>query len=218
MKDTAVRMVKFTPVNLRSNYDETFATLTWSVRMGYPRVTVFLDNDKFGGKMDYDKQIKATFDHIKLGVFLTIVEKAIDGENGKEYGVKCSNNVYSNGERTDKIALQATVLAGKDEAGICYIKVVESGKREVKFELTMAGKYITLVKPDGQDLEDKAKLSKLYATEYLKTLRLLLDDEAKKQVKVVGVNAPTNNNNYKKREPANTPGIDTGDDLILDDM
>jgi len=217
MKENTVSMVRFTPINLRSNYDDTFASLVWAVRMGYPRVTVFLDNDKFGAKTDYSKQIKATFDQLRLNVFLTSFGKIIDGENDKEIGVKCYNNVYSQGVRTDNIELQATVFAGKDKDGVIYMKVVESGKREVKFELMMSGKYIKLVKPDGQDLEDKAKLSKMYATEYLRALRLLLDDEFKKQVKSVNVKA-AGGAPQQKAPSAPTVGIDSGDDLILDDM
>lgn len=219
MKTDGVRLVKFTALNLRENYDDTFATLVWSVRMGYPRITVFLDNDKFSkGDVDYSKQIRAPFDYIKLNVFLTIVEKAIDGENDKEYGVKCLNNAYSNGERTNDIKLQATVYAGKDDKGIVYLKVVEAGKKEIKFYLTMDGKYIKLVKPDGQDMDDPAILSKRYAKEYIKAVKLLLADEFKALSKVSTINAPANKTKYagnKKSESSNT-SLDI--DMILEDI
>lgn len=219
MSINKVRVIRFTPVSLRTNYDDTFATLVWSVRMGYPRVTVFLDNDKFNkDKIDYSKQIKATFDHIKLKVFLKQADKVIKSEKSVEYGVKSKNNEYSNGERTNNIVLQSTLFLGKDDDGMIYLKLVEPGKKMVRFELGMDNKYIVLVKPDGQDLDDKSKLSALYATEYIDTLRLLLDEEVKKFAKVTEVNAPINNKTYTKSEskPAEVPY--SGDDLIIDDI
>lgn len=226
-KPQGVRMIKFAPVNLRANYDETFATLSWAVRMGYPRVTVYLDNDKFDKKVDYSKIINAPFDFVKLEAFLLMVDKLIDSNDvDKEYAIKCSNNAYEGGERTNKIVLQATLFVGKDKDGVIYMKLVEQGKREVKFNLDMSGRYIALVGSDGQDIEDRKALSKLHAKAYFKTLRTLLKAELTKSGSKLVTLAPPKSGGYQassygrkqEKAPEKTPGIDTGDDLILDDM
>ena len=177
MEKNKVTRVKFAPLTLRANYSdgEDYGLLTWATRNGYPRITVFTENKHKSENFDYNKMITAPFDYVTLNMFLSIFEKVIDADPDTKYQVECKGSKFVNRERTDEVIVQATVTVGKDKDGVIYMAATEDGKRKVKFDLIL-GKWHTIM-INGDHVTDKAMLSKIYATGYLKAAKKLLGQQ-----------------------------------------
>ena len=200
-----VKMVSLSSLNINVDFgsgDGKYAQLTWGIRNGYPRLTVFTDS---GGdknvKFDYDSMITAPFDYISMGVMVDQFVLLIDAPNGTKSQIGCYNPKFVDGQKTNEIALQATVEIGKDAAGVMYIAVLATGKKRVKFDIKPKdnSKWHKFYK--GDDLiTDPGELSKIYARSYIEQARRLLThhmilDTSKETVKEQKpyTDAPANN-------------------------
>lgn len=172
-----IKLVKFSPLTLRKSGDEfKGAGLTWSIRKGFPRITVYtggniLDKDK---KLDYSKIIIAPFDYTTMIMFLDYFKNVIESKEEIKYKVNCYNNKFVDNKRTDDIIIQASVIIGKDLEGIVYISVVEENKKSIKFELIPEGKWHKFFNGNNEEIVDKKDLSLRYSRTYYDLLKSIL--------------------------------------------
>lgn len=167
-----VKLVKFSALTLRR--EEKGVGLQWSIRKGFPRITVYtgeyITKDK---KVDYDKIIIAPFDYANMLIFLQNFEDVIKSpEENISMSIKCYNTKIVDNKRTDEIVLQATATVGK-ENGIIYISATADNKTPYKFYLLPLGKWHKYFNNE-QELTSKALLSKQYAKAYYQLLKTVL--------------------------------------------
>lgn len=191
------------------------ATLTWSTRNGYPRMTAYTSNNKASspdGKMDFNFVITAPFDYITLQIFLEYLKEVIDSTGEIKYSIDCFNTKFVNHERTNEVELQAKVIVGKDKEGVVYLAALEEGKRNVKFDLLPSSKWFKFYDATNTEITDKKVLSKLYATGYYNVLSKLLLDAAKDEL--VRTESTTVPSKSSKAKTIDVSGADSFDILF----
>lgn len=184
---TPVKIVRFSPLTLRKDFgDETrdYGLLSWSIRMGYPRISVFTSNVGNKETFDYSKMITAPLDYITLQMFFKAMERVIDSEVETKEVIECYNVEYVNNVKTDNIILQAKVTIGKDAEGIVYLAATEESKRKIRFDLMPNGKWYKHFDKDGKPYP-KNVLSQMYSKAYLATLKVLMESEVSKDMSSV---------------------------------
>ena len=170
-----VKLVKFAALTLRGK--EKGVGLQWSIRKGFPRITVYtgkyLKDDK---TVDYNKIIIAPFDYTTMLMFLENFKSVIyHKDDTVSSSIKCFNTKFVDNKRTDDIVLQATATVGKLN-GIIYLSVTADGKPVHKFELVPEGKWHKYFNGE-EELVDKVMLSKQYAKAYYELLKTILLQE-----------------------------------------
>jgi len=171
----AVKIIKFAPMALKESLDlETYASLSWSIRMGYPRASVYL-NDKKDDDFDYAKLIIAPTNAVTINTFINSALKMVDAEPNSEFKLKCYNVAWVDDVKTDDIVLQATLSVGKNSEGIIYISVTKEGLPEVRFRLTGLSKWHVVADANGKDIKDPERLSRMHAKAYFDRLKALMD-------------------------------------------
>jgi len=175
-----VEMHKFGPVNLNKFIDaENTASLMWSTRLGFPRVTVYTSSFK-EGPVDYSKMIVAKFDNIRINVLLEGFQEIIDGPVNKKFVYDTFDVVYVDNKPTKDLKLAGTVTIGKNKDGIIFIAVTEEGKTKIPFEL-IENKW-GRIRVEDTTPETVAAASLKVAKAYLKILRVLLDNDLDRNV------------------------------------
>lgn len=212
-----VKLVKFLSFSLKKELaDNDFASLQWSIRMGYPRISVFTTNKKTE-KFDYNTLITAPFDYLTLFTFLNKCKEIIAGKNGNKTSINCYNIAYNNGVKTDEKILQATVTCGKDDSGVIYLAAIEAGKPKIRFDIVHNDRFYEYLKADGTVETDKGALSVLAATEYISALLHIIKGEMAEDIKT--------ETEIKRRTPGpanpartNTNMISKKDDTDIEDL
>jgi len=175
-KKRTTEILRFNGLALRKQYEDSddFAVLTWSVRMGYPRVTVYTTNKKpeNGEKFDYNTFINAPYDFVAIEDLFDLMDEVLASDKDITRQILSNNNKFKDGVRTDEIVPQGLVKVGKTD-GVMWLAVLEEGKKKIKFEL-LPNKYHTRYTNENEVLKDKAELSKRYASGYIKVLKRLM--------------------------------------------
>lgn len=211
--DNKVKLVRFAPLSLRKSVDDRDVALQWSIRMGYPRITIYTDTSVVNqdGKMDFSKIIIAPFDYVNLKVFLEYFKKVINGENDNSYSVNCYNVKFKDGVKTNETYLQAKVVVGKDKEGIIYLAAIEEGKPKIKFELLPNTKWFRYFNKDDIEIDDKGTLSKLYSTSYVCLLETIIQKEFNIDVKEEVMLDPPSFSNVKPKEEEKVTVVPVGE-------
>lgn len=233
-----VKLTKFAVLTLsktiqnESTGEEDRPTLRWMLRNGYPRVTVFTSDEMADSnkKFDYNKMIIAPFDLISLNIFITMAKEVLEKKEKSSYReVNCLNKKFVNGERTNEMYLQATVRIGIDDEGVAYIVVMEDTKPKIKFDFKPSD-YLKFKDENGDEITDHAKITRLYAVEYIRILEKLLDSEMDDFKKVEYIDGPKKkqytgkSNSFKKNTQDvkidGAPTVKVNEDVadILDDI
>jgi len=176
MQEGVTKIVSFGALSLYADTDdEHYGTLSWSIRKGYPRITVYTDNsnDK-KGEFSYDKLITAPMDSVVVNMVLDSLLESIEGTTDTKNATECYNVKYVDNKPTDEIYLQATIVTGKDANGVVYLGAIQEGKKRVKFELLPRDKWHKF-KTGDTTITDKAKLSARFAKAYHARLKALMD-------------------------------------------
>lgn len=173
-----VRFRRFNTLALYNRENNDRAKLDWSIRGFYPRITVYTGEDAFvDNKPNYDKIIIAPFSITTLGYLITNLELCNNTKEPTHNRIDCYNTKVVNGVRTDEKYIQASVEVGKDEEGVCYIKVSEENKRTIKFKLLPNTVWFKYYDKSGEQIKDNGVLSKIFTRGYIRTIRkLILDD------------------------------------------
>lgn len=187
-----VKIIRYASLNLKTKTDDNqdSATLTWSTRGLYPRITVYTsDKNSFvNNKPNYDFIITAPFDVVTLQIFVNQLKKVCKDPNDTRYTIDCINTKIVNGVRTNEKYIQAKIYIGKDSDGVIYIAVIEDNKKKVKFTLLPNMDFFTFYDNDGSIIKDKGKLSLFYTEAYVKSIETLLINDtlllSKKEVEV----------------------------------
>lgn len=174
-----VKLVKFAALTLRKSGDENKGVgLQWSIRKGFPRITVYtgpmFKEDK---TVDYSKIIIAPFDYTTMIMFLEYFKRIIYSKDECKYTVKCLNNKFVDNKRTEEIIVQASVIIGKDKDNVIYLAAIEDGKKNIRFDLVPEGKWHKFFNGNNEEIIDKGELSRSYANAYYDLLKNLLFKE-----------------------------------------
>lgn len=201
------------------------ATLTWSVRNGYPRAVVYTDSNKAfqSGKPDYNFIITVPFDLMNLGMVISVLEDIDKGPNDDLRVINSYNTKVENGERTNTRYLQGKLVIGKDKDGVRYIAAIEDGKKKVKFRLLPNMRWIQYANKDGSEITDMGKLSGMFTKNYIYAMKKVLLARDNFNINVETIDAPkrispqqTNNQQPVKVEPkveTSTVEVIEGDDV-----
>ncbi len=194
-----VKMVKFAPLTLgkivvnEATQENDRPTLRWSMRAGYPRITVFTSSnleDK-DGKFDYNKMITAPFDIISLTLFLDKAKELLEKKEKSSYReVNCLNTRFKDGERTNEVFVQATVRMGIDKEGVVYLVTMGEKKPKIKFDI-LPPEWLEFKDDNGDVITHPSKLSREYAKAYIRILENLLASEMESFKKVEYIDGPT---------------------------
>ncbi len=186
MQQDKVKLVKFIPLSITQkdpDNEENLFKLSWSVRKGYPRMTVYVENstvkDYSNPKekpFNYEAMLTAPFNALTVRTFLTNFQEVLDGDNDIKLGIECYNSVFKNGVKVDgAIALQAKAFVGKDKEGVMYLAVIVEGKRKAKMEIMPDTRFFKFLDKTGAIITDKGTLSTMHAKSYLRVLTRLID-------------------------------------------
>jgi len=176
MKESVTKIVSFGALTLYEDTEKDhFGTLSWSIRKGYPRITVYTDNTKEKkDEFSFDKLITAPMDAIVVNIVMDRLLEAINGKPDTRNSTECYNVKYVDNKPTEEIYLQATIITGKDANGVVYVAAIQEGKQNVKFQLLPREKWHKFRNGSDQ-VTDKANLSKMFATAYHARLKALMD-------------------------------------------
>lgn len=219
MEDNKVKIYRFAALSLRRQIveEKDSASLTWSMRGAYPRITVHTSNSKFyvDGKLDYNFIITAPFDIVTLMYFLQVLSMVnSDPKKGTEYAIDCLNTKVVDGVRTDEVYVQAEVRVGKGEDGVVWIAVTEDGKRKLRFSLLPNNQWFKYKNQDGNLITDKAFLSKIFTTSYIEAIKRLMLPKYSEYVTEVVIDKPNivrevkNDNNTRAKETKSKVSIE----------
>jgi hypothetical protein len=180
VKNKSTRIVKYVPFTLKEFYDteaggKDYATLAWTIRMGYPRITVFTSNINLDGfratDVDYSKMIIAPFDIVNFKTFIKLFKEIIVAGKPNVYKrIDCLNVKYVNNEKTNDVYVQGSVLFGLSKEGIPTLTVTEQNKLKVAFKIMPASRWHKYYDENGDLIEDPSKIAKIYALSYLEML------------------------------------------------
>lgn len=219
-----VKLARFAALSLSKLVNEEKndrAQLVWSIRGVYPRITVFtssLPSDKPG--FDYDKMLTAPFDYITLQMLFEKMREVIKHDGEISVATECYNSEFVKGVKTGNIAIQSKVVVGKDKNGIIYIMLVVTDKPKIKFNLLPDSRWYKHFDSLGNEITDKAVISKMYATAYVTTLDKLFTSQIANDLTTTKVGkieeVVTVNSTPAYKEPVKTPVIEK--DFELDDF
>lgn len=139
--------------------------LSWGVRDGNPRITVFTNTQT---EKPVDGIITAAMNPETFYIFLSdLNEVALNGENGTKRKIDCFQGVYGDdGKITNERILASELYYGKDDNGIVWLSVISGNKPKVKFEFKVSD-YHKFYRGNGEALSDKE-------TSQLQTLAVVL--------------------------------------------
>ncbi|EPU3828977.1 hypothetical protein ACVWU4_000958 [Campylobacter coli] len=170
-----VKYVRFSLLNLRKPYEDRddYALLTWGIRKGFPRITVWTNNKRPDGvKVDMGTVITAPFDYVSFTMFRHYFKNIINNvePDVKKYTIECFNVKFVDNKKTDEIYIQARVTVGRDKNNVIYLAVVSEGKPKIKFDLLPNPTWFKFYAGEKNLLEDKGRLSTEYALAYLEVM------------------------------------------------
>jgi len=194
-------IINFASLSLTTDLEnDKYATLSWSIRNGYPRASVYFNNSrKERLAFSYDNLITSPFTQVMIYTVIDKIKDVIKAEKGTKTSVKCFNTKYSNNGPTDEIYLQSTFVIGKDKDGCVYLAAVAEGKPKIKFILQTNSKWFKVNDNDNNEITDQAELSVMAAKAYVARLE-------------AGMNKHLDD--VPKRLPSNIPSNFNSDDVI----
>lgn len=114
------------PVNQGKN-----ARLTWGIRDGNPRITVFT------GQMTENKMdgiLTAAMDAVTFDMFVDFFTEILETPEKAKGKLECLGRRYVDNQPTQDRVLKSTLYFGKDEEGIAWISVHVEGRPEIVFK------------------------------------------------------------------------------------
>jgi hypothetical protein len=194
MKSKDDNWVKLSPLGLNKKKDGVEKSLSWGIRMGYPRFTVFINKNN---SATYDEMVITKFSMKELGKFMNRFRKVIESPKEVEYAVECLDVVYENDKKTDKTEVISEGVIKKDADGIIWFGNRDKNGDEHLFR--MLPNMWHKEKINGKPLDPSVQ-SKAEATAYVDLLNRLIDVSLKGTLKVDKIGDTSSNNKFKKPE------------------
>lgn len=197
-----VKIVPFVPLALYADGEgDEYASMTVSIRMGYPRLTVYTDNNrKTKIPFSHDHLIIAPMDGIVVNMFIDMLSKIIKSDKEQKSAIKCFNVKYVDNKKTDEVILQATIIMGRDKDGVVYLGAVAEGKKKVKFKLLPRSKWHKFVNEQGEEVTDKRTLSTMFAMAYANRFKVLMDKYLADEINVKYTDRATTNHTISNED------------------
>ena len=205
-----VKYVRFSLLNLRKPYEDRddYALLTWGIRKGFPRITVWTNNKRPEGvKVDMATVITAPFDYVSFTMFRHYFKNIINNVEPevKKYTIECFNVKFVDNKKTDEIYIQARVTVGRDKNNVIYLAVVSEGKPKIKFDLLPNPTWFKFYAGEKNLLEDKGRLSTEYALAYLEVMdKLYANTMVEEMTDISMLDAPAGSTTGKLKPGVNS--------------
>jgi len=178
-----VSLIKFMKFGLTTSVGEDdFGRLEWSIREGFPRITVYTTNKKGeDGRIGYEAIITAPFDFVTFFSFFKKIRKVIISDGKAECKIDCLNYRYdANNERTNEKYVQATVGVFKDDHGKIFIYVHATDKSQLTFEIRPRP-FFNHYDEEGNLVKDIRVINKEYALSYISVIEKLMAEHVKNE-------------------------------------
>jgi hypothetical protein len=120
--------------------------LTFCVRDGVPRITVYTNIPDDGGK----GMITAAINVETCLAWLKQMEDIAQGPNDVKAGLRCDAPRYENNVKVGQYNA-GTLMYGKDPEGIIWISLVAESRPKIKFEVRLSD-FHAFIKGDGTEL------------------------------------------------------------------
>ena len=151
------------------NLDGKRTLLSWSIRNGYPRVSVYYGKNPEVTGFENMTILPFTPQAI-LSLIGSIKTVAESSDASKKYTIACINSVFKDNVRTDDKEIVGTITVYRDENGVVALKVKTSKKPEVRFRLLIDKEWYKVYGSNNEEITDKKELSEIYAKTYADVL------------------------------------------------
>jgi hypothetical protein len=138
------------------------ARFQFSVREGYPRLTVFT------GPKGREGIITGPIDLDGLFVFTSKLREIADGPKNEKFAMVLKTMLYEDNKPTKQKQVASTLFCGKDEEGVVWVGLQAEGKPKLKFNFVLSD-FMELKKMDG-NIATKDELSPIVAKSYAKMM------------------------------------------------
>lgn len=171
------------------------AKLSWGIRDGSARVTVFV----FNTAAKRNEVISAPLGTETFLVFCDMFEKIIDASPGSKSKIDCYMGIRdAGGKLTGEKKLIGEFWFGVDNEGLIWVSLVDADKPRIKFTFKMWD-YHKILKTDGTPLTD-VEASKAVARTTIRALREVYVPAMAQFIEYVGKTSNNNSSNVTKAE------------------
>lgn len=124
--------------------------LTWNMRMGYPRITVFT-NDPNDTTMK--GVIYAAMDPTTMFAFFDLMGKVIKSQDELKFKIDCFTTKYVDNQPTSDRVLSSELWFGRDKDGIIWMSVIAPGRPKIRFNFRISD-YHGIYRGDGTPINE----------------------------------------------------------------
>lgn len=142
------------------------ARLSWGLVDNNPRITVHT-NDPNDSSNDYGR-ISAHLDAPTLFAIFELLRKVIHNPGKCRFKVDCLKYTFPNGKRSEKPSVTASVVVGKDDAGVVWISLSAYQRPQIQFRFSNPD-FHHFINEDGSRFTHE-EVSTQYAKAYLNLL------------------------------------------------
>lgn len=160
------RLTMFTPCPTAPGK---YSKLSWGIRNGSPRLTVFTNDPSDVGPDINAGVISAPLDTVTMTIFLNLLEKLVTSPEDTKYMIECKTSKYVNNIRTDEIIILSELWFGKDINGFIWISIIAPNRPKIKFTFKISN-YYGIYRGDGNQITE-AESSGLAALAYVIMLK-----------------------------------------------
>jgi len=162
-KKEPVRTFIFEKFSLFKDTDEgkNPAKLSWAYRAGYPRITVYLNNDSL---TTHENFIVAPMKYDVMLGFLDSIKRSLINNTKLDMTLDCNNLKWIDNKRTDEVYVQASIHVLYDIKTGLNISIITKDRPVVVFNV---GESIWHKLTDGEDKELKEKQVRIISIGYI---------------------------------------------------
>jgi hypothetical protein len=124
------------------------AKLSWGIRNGNPRLTVFTNDPADIGIGIINGVIPAPMDNVTLLALLNLLEKSAMSLEEIKHKISCSTLRWENGVQTKQKILLSEIWFGKDSEGLVWISLIAPNRPKIKFVFQVSD-WHEIIKADG---------------------------------------------------------------------
>lgn len=175
MQDHKTTQLRFDKLRLTTTIGDRRAALSWGIRNGYPRLTVYIfrpDENKL------EVFIPANMDIATFNIFVDMIKEIINGPNDQLRKIECKTRKWEDGKPAGEPYVAGTAVVGKGSDGKVFITVAGNDTYKPKFYLTLSDWHV-LIDNSGTSIGEEAS-NKLYAYAYINKVARAINDGVSK--------------------------------------